>query len=572
MNNEKYSLKQHLDDWSTFLVENITIAKDNGTKTKYERQLKSLLDFYYGANPNINLNFLIKALYEEEAINIKQELNDNIPNKLEFEQKNYSVAEDDNVILKALNAKNLFLIQGPPGTGKTTTISEIILQLFKNNENENRNAEKYLDKDLKKAPRILILAETHIAVDNIFIKLANLNNRLLDNKRIIRYPNFSKTTNSSEIEHFSFENHILSLFDEMKDYLQSISNNDNVIKSFMSDFKNTITKDSYTHIENDDMYDDENYNVIDNDEELEHSQNELLKNLDNLFMKYYCMSADILGMSCNHLGRFRIEEYESFFDVVIIDEVSKATLPEILLGANFGKKLILVGDPKQLPPVFCQDEIEIMEEFLDNNLLKHSLIDKIFEQAPSELKSFLPTQYRMPKDVGNMVSDLFYNKRLQNGKGIHEGKSLFFFDYDVEERVPKSEKPNEKKLENHQECYIIMELLAELEKTIQSHENIAIITPYTAQQKLLIKNIKHNNKVFNDIFKNKIEISTIDAYQGREAEFVVISLVRNSGSPRFFKDLRRLNVAMSRVKKELRIVGNSDYLRKHIPDILEYFN
>jgi ATP-dependent RNA/DNA helicase IGHMBP2 len=271
-------------------------------------------------------------------------------------------------------------------------------------------------------------------------------------------------------------------------------------------------------------------------------------------------SISVLGITCNHIKRFPFIAEMAPWDLVVIDEISKATFPEIMIPLIRAKKAILVGDPMQLPPVFCREEIEIAEEGDRLELIqRNGLVEKAFRNAPGSMKSFLNSQYRMTVEIGSMVSICFYDRMLHNGRNVSNSNSLQWLDYRSTRRFPK--RPVEKGgiLENEIEAQIIVEKLKELEHDCDENTSIAIITPYKAQKRLLL------NKMREFRFKN-IEIDTIDAFQGREAQIVFLSFTRNNGPSRFYSDPRRLNVAISRARDFLYLVGDSKYLSR-VPSI-----
>lgn len=123
--------------------------------------------------------------------------------------------------------------------------------------------------------------------------------------------------------------------------------------------------------------------------------------------KALALSSNIVGMTCNRVGAYDFESTSEMFDMVIIDEVCKATLPEILRPLAIAQKAVLVGDPKQLPPVFCSEEIDIIKRIEECKLQKYMYIDELFSGDNNVCT--LDTQYRMANEIGNLISELFYD-------------------------------------------------------------------------------------------------------------------------------------------------------------------
>ncbi|ELV06109.1 AAA domain-containing protein [Brachyspira hampsonii] len=357
---------------------------------------------------------------------------------------------------------------GPPGTGKTTAIVEIILQTIKHNYKA----------------KIAVCSETHIAVDNAIERLnTEIENRNI-NCSIMRYEEFKNKYKNLNI---CYKNYI----DSWKEKLENIYD-----ESFTSKLFNEFEE----HIMKNKKYD-----------------------------KYICENANIIGITCNQMARFKLDELDDVYDLIIIDEVSKNTLPEILIPASLSRKLILVGDPNQLPPVFCKDEIETMNEIdtkLQEELIENSLVDRLFKNVDNEtMFGMLDTQYRMESKIGDIVSKFFYNNELKNGTKYSDDESIYWLDYNTDKKFPINYGGE---LYNPIEVELINNSIENL--NIDAGTTIAVITPYKKQKREL-KNIISSNEKLKHL---NIEIDTIDAFQGKEADIVYFSVVRNTGSARFF--------------------------------------
>jgi superfamily I DNA and/or RNA helicase len=208
--------------------------------------------------------------------------------------------------------------------------------------------------------------------------------------------------------------------------------------------------------------------------------------------------------------------------------------PEILLPLAFAKKAILVGDPQQLPPVFCREDIEIIKLIEKCELQKYVFMDNFFNNAAQ--KTVLTKQYRMVNEIGNLISDLFYQGKLENGLDNPGEDSITWIEYQPSQPWPV----DQTYIYNEDECTIIEQLV----RTLDTPKSIAIITPYLNQ-------VKRLKKLEND----SIKVDTVDGFQGKEADIVIFSMTRTVKPLRFFSDPRRLNVAVSRARKKLFIVG-----------------
>ena len=289
---------------------------------------------------------------------------------------------------------------------------------------------------------------------------------------------------------------------------------------------------------------------------------ELNDPLNKSLEKALVLSANVAGMTCNRTAAYDFRDTTEMFDVAIIDEVCKATLPEILAPLIIAKKAILLGDPKQLPPVFCSEEQEIIHQLESCHLDRYMYIDTLFEKSSTVL--LLDTQYRMSNRIGEMISTLFYNGNLKNGRDEDTADPLSWVSYTPTKRWPTLQEENSERprILNEDERDIIVDLVTEIQ-TITPETTIGIITPYKAQATLLRKRIRQSEN---------IKIDTVDGFQGKERNVIIFSVTRTAGSYRFLADTRRLNVALSRAKDRIIIVGDTEYAKGNelLAEIMNY--
>lgn len=393
----------------------------------------------------------------------------------------------------ALGENALSLIQGPPGTGKTQVIAEICLQLLSTNP----------------GLRILVCSETHVAVNNLLSRIAQYS-------KVIRIVRIRDKENDHAIDEFSPET-ILDSY--LKWASESIQN-----------------KNAYSIIE-------EEVRASFSDDQRKTNQIE----------KALALSANIVGMTCNRAVAYAFRDRTEMFDVAIIDEVCKATLPEILSPLVISKKAILLGDPKQLPPIFCSEEQEIIRSIQNCNLNRFMYIDSLFSKGTNV--SVLDTQYRMSNQIGHMISELFYNGSLKNGRNEDVEDGLTWITYKPSNAWPVSteESSDRPMIYNEDECEIVAALVKRIVNESNQDTTIAVIAPYHAQ-------ISYLRRACVD--SDRVKIDTVDGFQGKESDVVIFSVTRTKGSYRFLADERRVNVALSRAKDKIFIVGNQDYSEK----------
>ena len=238
------------------------------------------------------------------------------------------------------------------------------------------------------------------------------------------------------------------------------------------------------------------------------------------------------------------------YDTMAIDEASQALEPECWVGMLKSKRIILAGDHKQLPPTIKSKEAEKLG-------LATTILDKM--ASPLSSSFLLRCQYRMNEDILAFPNKLMYEGKLytaeevKNRKLSPDGYAVSFVDtvgcgfdeeYNYENRSVK----------NPGEYSILREILIEI-TPIANDQSIGIISPY-AEQVRFIRNEIQEEIDFSNL---DIEINTIDGFQGQEKDIIIISLVRSNDTSTigFLKDERRLNVAITRARKKLIIIGDS---------------
>ena len=302
-------------------------------------------------------------------------------------------------------------------------------------------------------------------------------------------------------------------------------------------------------------------------------------------------SCRVIGATCSHAASGRVVGFleargRNAYDLVIIDEAAKATEPEVLVPLQRAKRVILVGDEKQLPPYLDDEDFDIVKiqehsrEFIGalverdpdelKDILSTSLFQSLVKQAATrneDILRLLTTQYRMHESIGTMVSEVFYEGTLENGPqdrnhgiGTLESPAIWYSTNDgsdSRERRPGGGQG----FYNPCEVEIIKDLMRDLEAYYRQNPadevvEVGIITGYRAQVSNLSLALTPGNR--NRWKATNVEIATVDAFQGKDKDIILFSVVRSNdrGNVGFLKDPRRLNVALSRAKNLLIIVGN----------------
>ncbi len=317
--------------------------------------------------------------------------------------------------------------------------------------------------------------------------------------------------------------------------------------------------------------------------------------------KLYIKHANVIGTTCVASARKDFQDNYPVFDVVIVDEVSKATPPELLLPMLKGKKVILVGDHHQLPPLLGNDTLEeTLEEMIKENsgfeekrelekLLEESLFERLYKNLPDTNKTMLAIQYRMHADIMETISPFYKDENVQLQCGLTDSNKdrdhylesatvkrhnhLMWLDLPNEPAFFEERMSGGKSLYNPSELAEISRLLVELNDAVAEAKaagrmpadelkTVGVISFYGEQVKRLQRMIDQELRLPHLLLRT----GTVDRFQGSEMEIILLSMVRNNHNERgdigFAKDYRRLNVALSRAKQLLVMVGSSEMFTK----------
>jgi len=284
----------------------------------------------------------------------------------------------------------------------------------------------------------------------------------------------------------------------------------------------------------------------------------------------YLSHCKIIGATCIGVAA-KGEVGDIEFDWVIVDEAGRSTHPELVVPLVRGRKIILVGDHMQLPPIVDKDlsedlleEIEVLKKDLETSLFKELIQPE--NGLPPKTQSKLKVQYRMNREIGELISQCFYEGDLRHGESVskieHKQKWINtpIVWFDTKNIKNHEEKKVGSSYQNLVEAEAIKSILAKLETDLASQNlrrTVGVITGYMGQKRLLRQQLGRISDSWPHL---SVEINTVDAYQGQEKDYIVYSVVRSNSNNKigFLQDKRRLNVALSRARELLIIIGDTE--------------
>lgn len=424
-----------------------------------------------------------------------------------------------------LAAKDVAVIHGPPGTGKTTTLAELIYQAVQNGQ------------------KVLACAPSNTAVDNLLEKLVSLM------PAVVRV------------------GHPARVFEALRDHtLDELVDNDpstEVVRDMRREVKELIriaekgfrSRDGHRRRR-----------------ELFAEAGQLrgqIRSLEKAVIQNVLDSADVVCTTTTIDDELLSSRS---FDLVVIDEACQCTVPSVWQAVLRAEKLVLAGDHCQLPPTVLSDQAAARG-------MKDSLMQRLIEREGESIYRQLTVQYRMHESIMQFSSDTFYAGKLIADATIRKHRlcdlpdvveipltdtPLEFIDTAGAEYEEQLEPDGESKL-NPKEADLVIQLIGDLIEAGISPEEMGIIAPYAAQARLLRGKLNLIG----------LEIDTVDGFQGREKEVIIVTMVRSNDRREigFLADTRRTNVALTRARRKLIVIGDSATLASHqfYANMLEHF-
>ncbi len=417
---------------------------------------------------------------------------------------------------RALAAEDFFLVHGPPGTGKSTVLAELAVQ------------------SVRRGERLLCVAASNAAVDHL-LELCVDNGlealRVGHPARVL--PHLQAHTLDIRLEEHPDRVIARRLFDEAFGLLGYARKQRSQGRS-RERFANARQSQA------------EAYQRMDEARALER------KALSALLQNAQVLCATLAGAAGHPLVGEK-------FDRVLLDEATQAIEPLAAIAFLKAPKVVLAGDPQQLPPT-------VLSKSAAERGLAKSLFERLLEEHGEDVKQLLREQYRMNVDIMSFPSREMYGGELR----AHESVARRTLSEVLEDRAIDAPpvlfldtagkgfdetSPDEASLENEGEAELVVQRAHELLRAGLDPRELAVIAPYRAQA----------SRIRERLTDEAVEVDTVDGFQGREKDAVLVSLTRSNreGAVGFLSDLRRMNVAMTRARRHLFVVGDSATLSAH---------
>ncbi len=415
-----------------------------------------------------------------------------------------------------LKANELAIVHGPPGTGKTTTLVQVIKALVRRDNQ-----------------KVLVVAPSNTAVDLLSEKLH------LEGVNVLRVGNPARVT--ERIMSLTLDGK-MSEHPQIKE-VKRLKKQAQEFKSMAHKYKRSFGKSERDQRK---LLFEEAHKIM---KEVGNTEQYII---DDLMTKTQVVTATLVGS--NH---YTVREGK--YQTVIIDEAGQALEPACWIPILKAQKVVLAGDHCQLPPT-------IKSEAAAKSGLSKTLLEKCVELHPQAV-TLLEEQYRMNEQIMGYSSQVFYKNLLKAHASVakrrlfDDDKPLLFIDtagcgFDEKIEGTSATNPEEAGLLLKHLSQFMAEWASKT-KTPNEIPSVAIISPYKQQIQILNEQLTHIADLQS--FLPSIAINTVDSFQGQERDIVYISMTRSNaeGVIGFLSDIRRMNVAMTRARKKLVIVGDS---------------
>ncbi len=460
-------------------------------------------------------------------------------------------ASQRKAVAKALGSPDFALIHGPFGTGKTRTLVELIRQ------------------EVARGHRVLATAESNVAVDNLVERLAESGIKVV---RVGHPSRVSKGLHETTLAYLMTQHELYGELRELRVIGENLREKRDTFTKPAPKYRRGLTDKQILRLAEKGIgargvparLIREMAQWLKINEQVQKTFDDARK-LEERIAREIIQEADVV-LTTNASAGLDVVAYGSY-DVAVIDEATQATIPSVLIPINRAKRFVLAGDHKQLPPTILSEKAKE---------LSNTLFEGLIERYPQK-SEMLTVQYRMNERLMEFPSREFYGGKIRADESVRditladlgirapeEGDAwaevlrpenvLVFMDTAGREDRFERQRYGSESRENPLEARLVKEVVERLLELGVKPEWIGVITPYDDQRDLI-----------SSLLPEEIEVKTVDGYQGREKEVIVLSFVRSNkkGEIGFLKDLRRLNVSLTRARRKLVLIGDSSTLSVH---------
>jgi superfamily I DNA and/or RNA helicase len=450
---------------------------------------------------------LIKILLGEKKPGYHKDVSE-----LSIEKLNSSQEE---AVHKIITANELAIVHGPPGTGKTTTVVQAIKVLMQQDRQQ-----------------LLVVAPSNTAVDLLSEKLSD------EGLNVVRVGNPARV--SERLMSLTLDSK-MAMHPDMKE-IKRLKKRANEFRDLAHKYKRNYGREER-----------EQRKALFAEAR---NMNKQVENMEQYIVDDVLSKANVITATLVGANHYTVRNLR--YGTVVIDEAGQALEPACWIPILKAKKLVLAGDHCQLPPTVKSNEAA-------QKGLNETLLEKIVALHPDAVV-LLKEQYRMNEVIMGYSALTFYENKLKAHSSV--ANQLLFPEDSPLSFIDTAGCGFEEKLEgtsisNPEEASFLWKHLNDLivkineQYSINQFPSIAVISPYKHQVEVLKEQLLHASDL--ELFGNSISVNTIDSFQGQERDIVYISMTRSNAENviGFLTDIRRMNVAMTRAKKKLVVIGDS---------------
>ncbi len=485
-----------------------------------------------------------------EKLLSESDLNSNPIDNVYFCNQELNESQKEAVI-KAMEAENFHLVHGPPGTGKTVTCVEVIEQA------------------IEKEKEVIATADSNTAVDNLVEHLVSRGRKAV---RVGHPARVTPVLREHTLDYMLEDNDAYVRAQELREEAFDLKEKQDEYTYPSGKWRRGLSNEAIKELAEKGKgsrgIPANKMKEMAKSLEIQEKVDKLFEKVDELEEKAVgevIADADVVCTTNSSSASRALEDRE--FDLCVIDEATQATEPSCLIPAVKANKLVMAGDHKQLPPTILNEEAK-------REGLSETMFERLIALYGDDIKTFLKVQYRMHEMIMKFSDEQFYQGTLIADGTVRNhtlsditsksARGKFEEALDTEEplilintqgEMPERTRSGSTSKENPGEAVLARELAYGCLNMGLDPTDIGIITPYDDQTDIITTEIE----------EDKIEVDTVDGFQGREKEVIILSLTRSNDNKNigFLKDLRRLNVSITRAKRKLVVIADVETLSIH---------